>query len=152
MNAHTHPHTDDAIRAWTGLAYSIARGFHLPGQDRDDVRQEALIALWVGLRSHDPARVPLKPWLSFVVRRRLIGALQAATRPKHRVLSEAEPLDDPARSEQPRSSDLAALLAPLTLLEARACVGVAVGMEYAELGPVKAVDNALQRARRKLAA
>lgn len=170
------------MREWAGLAYSIARRFDFPGADRDDVRQEALVALWQAQRSYD-GRVPLKPHLALSVHRRLCSKLREALRLKHRALNEATSLTElegrraagvaqwverrpgkpqvvgsipaPGFTSQPGwalSSSVSDALAPLTLAERRAVVGVACGFTYAELGDSKAVDNALQRARRKLRA
>lgn len=157
---------DAAVREWSNLAYWIARDYHLPGAGRDDVKQEALIALWYGLRSHDPARAPLRTWLASCIRKRLGSAVRDACRLKHGPLNDAVTLAEgekgpggtlvplqarPGWTPAP-SASVAEILARLTPLEQRAVVGVACGMEYAEIGPAKTVDNALHRARRKLAA
>lgn len=158
---------------WTGLAYSVAQDFRFPGADRDDVRQEALIAVWgalsSALSSYDGSGT-LRGHLALSVRRRLSSKLRESLRLKHGPLNEA--LTEPesgwttgtAAEEVPQdartgvagadhpSGSVSALLAPLTLVERRACVGVACGMEYAELGDPKSIDNALTRARRKLRA
>lgn len=144
---------DAAVREWAPLAYHVAGSFRFPGADRDDVRQEALIALWQALPRYDGTG-SLRGWLAFCVRRKLSSKLREHGRVKHRALNEAlrEPDSFAGDYVLGGSGSLSVLLAPLTPLEQRACVGVACGLTYAELGPPKAVDNALQRARVKLAA
>lgn len=150
MNGRT---AETAVREWAPLAYWIARDFRFPGADHQDVRQEALIALWGALGSYD-GRVPLKPHLAVSIRRRLSSKLRDARRQKHQLLNEAlRELEVSVASapERAASSSLSALLEPLTLVQRRAVVGVACGLTYAELGHPKAIDSALYRARRVLA-
>lgn len=71
------------------LALMLARDYHLPGSDQDDVRQEALIALWEAARTHDPGRSSFPNWARVVIRRHLADCVRTATRGKQRVLTEA---------------------------------------------------------------
>lgn len=157
---------DAAVRAWTPLAYRIAARFYLPGSDRDDVQQEALIGLWKALRDFNGSGVKAA-FLAMAVNRHLATKVKQAGRDKHRPLNEAirVALDEDGETvpivdllEGQRSeggsaaNQLVAMRLLLTPLERRAVVGVACGMAYAELGEFRSVDNALQRARRKLRA
>jgi RNA polymerase sporulation-specific sigma factor len=67
---------------WTNhrsLATEIAKSYWLPGSERQDVEQEALIGLWVAARTFDPARnVKFKTFASVVIRRRLATLLRLA--------------------------------------------------------------------------
>ena len=70
---------------WTkhrNIAVSVAGEWRIPGMDADDVRQEALIALWESARAHDKAKGPFPPFARLVINRRLRDRLQAATRMK----------------------------------------------------------------------
>lgn len=70
---------------WTknrGIALGIAPEWRIPGLDPDDVRQEALIALWEAARCHDREKGPFPPFARLVIQRRLRDLLQAATRQK----------------------------------------------------------------------
>lgn len=70
---------------WTknrGIALGIAPEWRIPGLDPDDVRQEALIALWEAARCHDRDKGPFPPFARLVIQRRLRDLLQAATRQK----------------------------------------------------------------------
>lgn len=154
---------DAAVREWAPVAEAVARGFFFPGADREDVDQEALIGLWKGLRDFNGTGVK-GAFLGMAVRRHLIEKTRQARREKHRPLTEAVrhatnedgdtvPAVDllPAqRSLEGFAPNLLSMIDHLPLFERRACIGVAIGMEYRELGAPKAIDNALQRARRKL--
>jgi DNA-directed RNA polymerase specialized sigma24 family protein len=70
---------------WTkhrNIAVAVAAEWRIPGMDPDDVRQEALIALWESGRAHDKEKGPFPPFARLVINRRLRDRLQAATRQK----------------------------------------------------------------------
>jgi DNA-directed RNA polymerase specialized sigma24 family protein len=70
---------------WTknrGIALGIATEWNIPGMDPDDVRQEALVALWEAARCHDPSKGRFPPFARLVIKRRMRDHLQAATRQK----------------------------------------------------------------------
>jgi RNA polymerase sigma factor (sigma-70 family) len=162
------------------IAYGIARDFYAPGSARDDVRQEALVGLLYGLRAFDPKHgVPLERFVALTVRRQLMTFVTLAHRLKHGPLTDSvrasdddegettaivetlgDPHGDPHRALVARG-DLDvfhAHLDRLSELERRAIIGVAVGASYAEIGGApddvtfKRVDNAYERARRKMLA
>lgn len=176
------------LAAHAPLARAIASEFYLPGADRDDVVQEAMIALWIAAREYRPERgMSFRSFAAFVIRRRLVTALMTANAHKHRHLSEAlsaierdgEIVDllefvadeaaDPARIVEDREEALRLLRIvrdELSPTERHAVIAVANGLSYLEIGEAdgasatfrsdgrrryKRVENALQRARRKLA-
>lgn len=63
-------------------AIRTASEFTVPGLDADDLRQEALIALWVALDKYDPTRSNVPSFARMVAERRLTSLLRAATRLK----------------------------------------------------------------------
>jgi len=160
------------VRQWTGFAYTIAGDYFLPGGDLDDIRQEALIGLVNGLRAFDPALgVPLKGFLRLTITRQVLTAVKQARRLKRRQITEAlrvielddETVDAVDAFSDPLTDCHRSLIARLTLdevkaatwamsdLEAKSLIGVAIGVPYLEIDcDAKKVDNALQRARRKL--
>lgn len=173
---------DDLVRQWQGFAYSIADGYYLPGSGFDDVRQEALLGLLAAIRDYRPGLGRRFPsFVRLCVERRVIEAVRLATRQKHRPISEAvrvvvsdegkELVDafeiapsnlgrDPhlVAVEHENVRELTARARTLTATERRAIGGVTSGYTYCEIEGVpegekpKWVDNAVQRARRKLAA
>lgn len=148
------------IRQYERLAYWAAREFYLPGADRDDVNQEALLAALAAIRTHNPALGSLGSFVVLCVRRRLSTLLKNATREKRTAPEGSEVVvygPDPAEVAE-RRDEIRRLFTvvrdDLTPLERDCVVGLAAGMSYAELDTRhrKTADNAIQRARRKLRA
>ena len=80
----------ELVVRYRSYALSIANDFYFPGGDRDDVQQEALIAITVAVRSYRESRgVPFTPFLGLCVSRWLSSALKMSRREKHHVLNEA---------------------------------------------------------------
>lgn len=154
------------------MARRISREFYFPGGDRDDVEQEALIALWIASRDYEPDRGTFKAFATLVIRRRLASCLKTAGRDKHRPLNlsvrtmvdpdggETRPIAeilphlhqvvDVAEGREQLALLTAAIETDLTDFERECVLGIASGYDYLDLGPYKKVDNALFRARKKL--
>ena len=73
-----------------GLAINIAKGFHLPGSEIQDVHQEARIGLWIACRNYDIQRGAFPAFAQVVIRRRLTKLLQAALSERHQILTLAD--------------------------------------------------------------
>jgi DNA-directed RNA polymerase specialized sigma24 family protein len=136
---------------WTkyrGLALAIAADYHLPGQDRDDVRQEALVGLWIAATGHDPARGAFPPFARVVIRRRLQELARKANTGKHLALTNADrDVDMPApETEHGQLALVLDALPRLTELERASLADSLNGKPITS----RRYDNALQRARRKL--
>lgn len=146
------------------VAYALSLGWYIPGSDRDDVAQEALIGLLSAARSYrEGAGLDFLPFARFCVRRHLIEKVRLARAQKHGplTLSMREGKDDehelvdvvgllPARTgiEQllEAREQLRALIAgaeQLSELERRAVFGTAAGYSCAELAtrPSTSVDR-----------
>ena len=80
---------EELVRRWTPFAYAIADQFFAPGCEQADLRQEALIGLVKGLRTHDAARASLKTFLGLTIRAEVLTAVKAAQRFKHGPLNDA---------------------------------------------------------------
>jgi RNA polymerase sigma factor (sigma-70 family) len=142
-----------ASALWTkhrNIAYAIAADYFIPGQDRDDVNQEALIGLWIAARKYDKAKGAFPPFARLVVHRHLWNAIKAQGKRKHRFLTDAErEFDAPAlETENGQFTLIVNALPSLSELE-RSALARSLNGEPIES---KAHDNALQRARRKLKA
>lgn len=165
---------DMLVRRYDGLARAVASEFFLPGAERDDVRQEALLALLLAARQHKAdGGLTFKSFAAMVIRRRLVSAVIEANRVKR------GPLDKAARTvvlpesgervsavetihthdhEPERALEANETLTVIwttmrssfSLLEARAVIGTAIGMRYDELDGAKVTDNAVQRGLKKL--
>lgn len=148
--------------------YFLAGG----GGDRDDLVQEGMIGLYKAVHDYTGSRgVPFAPFVELCVKRQLISAVRAATRFKHALLSDAAVLTD--HTEGHSVAELT--MDPVRVVLARETLTEFQGFFDAELSALergalrlhldglslkesaarlrtrsKAVDNALQRARRKM--
>lgn len=133
------------------IAYKAAAAFHIPGQDADDTRQDALVALWEAARAYDPTRGPFAPFAQVVVTRRLTDRLKAETRmcrhaPTAELIEVAAPDQREGREQLQLCLDRLPSLTPLQ----REVVAAKLNGTY-DSG-CKRQDNALYLARRKLRA
>ena len=159
-----------------------ARPYFLIGADREDLLQEGMIGFFKAVRDYDPLKsTAFRPFAEMCVTRQIFTAIRNATRDKHIPLNSYESLYKPAyeESDKPLLDVLAAATAPdpeelflrqeyshsveqalserLTPFERSVLDGYLAGMSYAEIAAevgrgTKAVDNALQRIRKKLEA
>lgn len=152
------------------LADAIAHDYFFPGGDDDDVRQEARIAAWVAIKSFDPSHdVPFHQFARLVIHRRLKSAVLFANRRKFELLNDSlrqshtdegdnfEAVEliidkhDVCEMAETRET-LAAIIEAISgfsPLEREALDWHLNGVPY---NGNKQIDNALQRARRKLIA
>lgn len=151
------------------LARRIAREFYLPGADRQDVEQEALIGLWDAAQRFN-GHGEFRLFAAMVIRRRLASVLRAALAEKHLPLTRAVRVaadDDTGRTvayvellpagdehdpervllAREQWERLRAATATLTPVEREALELAVAGEPYAQS---KRLDNAVVRARRKL--
>jgi RNA polymerase sporulation-specific sigma factor len=147
-----------------------AQRIYVPGAEHEDVRQEALLALHAAVLSYDGER-PFVAFARFVIRRQLATMLKTALRRKHQPLSMSRRLEQPGRDGvalgevvadrslgpheraelREELGQLTAAASRLSEFERHALGGFLSGIPYTQLGDdVKSVDNAIQRARRRL--
>ena len=168
----------ELLRRHRRFAWAKARAYFVVGADAADVEQEALIGLYEAAIAWNPRQASFLGFAEVCVTRQVVSALKTASRRKHQPLNRYVPLP-PAGSEEAAPARLAELAVAdpadevvswasagavaasldrvLTGLEAAVVRRYAAGHSYAEIAaelrrPVKAVDNALQRAKRKLSA
>jgi RNA polymerase sporulation-specific sigma factor len=159
-----------------------ARGYFLAGGDADDIEQEGMIGLFKAIRDFRHGQSSFRAFAELCVTRQIMTAIKTACRQKHQPLNRYVSLwglrviDDPSEclveelfdQRVPDPADevvnlegqaamraaLADLLSPLEVDVLRLHLD---GCSYQEIGDrlgrhVKAVDNALQRIKRKLEA
>jgi RNA polymerase sporulation-specific sigma factor len=172
---------DELITRYRRFARARARAYFVAGGDADDLEQEALIALVEAAGDHRPADGPFRPFADLYITRRLLSTLRKANRQKHRVLNDAVPLTGPRHRDADRDDERelpahtgpgpedlvvaavhgralgAAVLRVLSPFEREVLALILDGRSYQEVAcevgrPTKAVDNALQRIKQKLAA
>lgn len=164
----------ELVAEHTAYAFSLAHGISWPGSTLDDVRQEALLGVLYAVRTwRADGGMSLKSLVALAVRRQLWTSIKTAQRGKHQPLNSSlrvqtnddGDLESIAEAIPDQSADVhrAVLgdwildeiklrVACMTEIEQRALLGVALGVPYAQIDrDEKRVDNAVQRARKKLA-
>lgn len=165
---------DHIIARYRNYVYSKANTYFLVGAEKEDVAQEGLIGLYRAAMTYKPeSGSSFKHFAAMCVSRQIITAVRAATRKKHMPLNsyvsldsedggEAEFLD--AVSESPESIIIGReeqesiefkINRTLSKMEMQVFMYYTEGLSYEEIAsaikkPVKAVDNALRRIRKKL--
>lgn len=146
-------------------------GLKVPGTDRDDLCQEAYVALLAAIGSYDEQKgTSFSTYAIACINNRLTDAVKTANRRKNRVLNDSVSLTDDSNPieiisyESPEEvtlnqEDYHRLMQrienELSKKEQKVLMLWVDGYDYEEIArildiPVKSVDNALQRARRKL--
>lgn len=147
-----------------GIALGLAKDWHLPGGDADDVRQEALIGLWIATQKWNRDRGSFPPFARLVIQRRLTSLLRSALRERNNVLTsskrvcgdEIEIVDTLAGPDLERivttRETLTRLCAAVSLLSDLEREALSAHLNGDGVYSVKSLDNALARARAKLRA
>lgn len=170
---------DLLVRRYFRLVKRCARPYFLAGADNDDLIQEGMLGLLKAVREFDPGKgVPFAQFARVCVSRTIISAVRSSLASRHSVLNDAIPLEKPLFEDIAQTSGGEAGIAadPEALvigMEAREELLVQLdrllsdfegkvlslfldGYSYEEMAaklgrPVKSVDNAVQRIRRKSA-
>ncbi|QSX07506.1 sigma-70 family RNA polymerase sigma factor [Alkalibacter rhizosphaerae] len=170
---------DMVLRRYSHLVGFAINGYHLIGADQDDLYQEGMIGLLKAVEVYRPDRkASFRTFCQVCIRRQILTAIKRATRKKHgplnRYVSIYKPLDGDGtmlrdvlsadRLSEPESAlmyrqavvNVKHSLAELTLLERDVLCLHMEGLSYQQIGEAlerdpKAIDNALQRCKRKLA-
>jgi RNA polymerase sporulation-specific sigma factor len=154
------------VARYRNLVESKARAYFVQGADHDDIVQEGMIGLFEAMRDYrEDDRMRFRPFADLCVTRQIQSAVRASRRQKHLALNASVMLDKAEEADSPPSSpdtckfidyNLHSLMASaLSELERSVLDGYAEGRTYREMSerlncPPKAIDNALQRAKRKL--
>lgn len=164
---------------YSRLVRICARPYFLAGGDSEDLLQEGMIGLLSAIRSYAPEReVGFQTYAEVCIRNRLRSAVRTAEREKYEPLNSSVSLEAPLYDEIRRSHPdrhplaespeemligreewkgrLVTLKASLSGFERTVLEWYLDGLSYAEIAartgkPLKSVDNAVQRIRRKAA-
>jgi RNA polymerase sigma factor (sigma-70 family) len=160
-----------ALEQHRPLAMKVASAYYLPGHERQDVEQEAMIALWVAITTYDPDKMTFRAWARFVINRHLITCVKTARREKHEALTRSareisdgngnvEPIadhipyhrhvDEQAELREELRGLLRRINTDLTPRQRYCILGISSGLTYDQMGGRRPVDNVLYRARVKL--
>ncbi len=172
---------DALVERCRGLVYVIAKRYFVRGATFEDVRSEGMYGLTKAIRDFRPeANCSFRGFAALAIERQIITFIKTANRQKHLAFNNATSLDAPLggddrvladtisdenasdlsetmRRDAIRSAIVEVMMQSLTDFEAEALHGRLRDVPYAQIAvdlgrSVKAVDNALQRAHRKLLA
>ncbi len=167
------------IRKYKDLVRGKARMYFIAGADSEDIVQEGMIGIFKAIKSFDPGKqTSFQTFAEICINRQIIDAIKAAGRLKHSPLNESVSLDKPMegseestlrdiiRDRNPELEDIVVLNCEMdkllvlgkeifSELELKVWNEYLKGRTYPEIAEitgrsVKAVDNALQRTKRKL--
>ncbi len=163
------------------LVRICARPFFLVGGDSEDLIQEGMVGLLTAVRMFDQEKqTTFRTYAEICIRSRLISAIQMASRDKHtplnscvsfepslfdgtsnHYLSDTSDLglknpEDVLIHREARQEQIDVLKSQLSGFEAQILGFYLNGLSYSEIAqevgrPLKSVDNAVQRIRRKVA-
>lgn len=159
---------EELVKRYLRPVRIYARPYFLAGGDSEDLIQEAMFGLLKAIREFDPLRDALfRTFAEVCIRNRIRSAVATAARDKHLPLNNSVPFespmlgsgDDPEElfiSREEEAERLDALQKRLSALERKILALFLRGLSYQEISaqvgrPVKSVDNAVQRIRRKVA-
>lgn len=165
------------VERYDRLVRVCARPYFLTGGDGEDLIQEGMLGLLSAIRGYDPQKGPsFRAYAQSCIQNRIKSAIRSAGRQKHAPLNDGLPLDEVLSDESqslgvhyfqqsPEEQVLAretekelisAYSKCLSKFEAQILDLYLDGLSYEEMAALsgrdtKAVDNAIQRIRRKLA-
>lgn len=169
------------VMRYNRLVRVCARPYFLAGGDSEDLIQEGMVGLLNAIREYDPGKgSSFRTYAETCIRNRIISAIRAAARDKHTPLNhyvsyetplldgntDSYPLsasrqpqqnpEDMLISREERRERLGTLKGQLSGFEAQILDLYLRGLSYVEIASEvdrspKAVDNAVQRIRRKVA-
>lgn len=170
---------ESLVARYSRLVRACARPYFLAGGDSEDLIQEGMIGLLSAIRSYaSDKESSFRTYAEICIRNRLLSAVRTAARDKHRPLNHSISLDDSVfddRQEslayhfdlnsvqapeellidrEERENRLNALLSRLSGFEKTVLELYLAGLSQSEIAqrvekPLKSVDNAVQRIRRK---
>lgn len=168
---------EELAQRYIRLVRICSRPFFLSGGDSEDLIQEGMLGLLSAIREFDPQKgASFKTYAEICIRNRIQSAIRSASRKKHAPLNDGVSLDEVLSDEtqslgtqyfqrSPEEQVLAretenefitAYSQRLSRFESQILSLYLDGLSYQEMAvitrrDVKAVDNAVQRIRKKLA-
>lgn len=158
---------NEIFENYKGLIRSVANNFYLVGGDKDDLLQEAMVGLFHAVTNFDENKGNFPSFVKLCVVRQVIDAVKRDNSDKNRplkdhidiakledVTAESTPLGDLLEKEY--SQKVSKIIKEkLTAVEQKVIRLFAEGYSYEDISKklnvtYKAVDGAMQRARKKL--
>lgn len=168
---------ETALLRYKPLVHKKSQPYYLAGGDDDDIVQEGLIGLYKAIMEFDKDKFPLfKVFAGVCIERRIISAVKKASRIKHSPLNSYISLSSSAEEDGVNAEDIQGAVSDpesiliereraevlemmitgaLSDMELRVLLAHLNGKSYKETAEelgrdVKAVDNAMQRIKKKL--
>lgn len=159
---------EELVKRYFRQVRVCARPYFLAGGDSEDLIQEAMFGLLKAIREFEPGHdARFRTFAEVCIRNRIRSAVTSAARSKHAPLNDSVPFETPMLgseaspeelyiSREEETERLARLGQQLSPLEQEVLSRFLLGLSYQEISeqvgrPVKSVDNAVQRIRRKVA-
>ena len=169
---------DELVARYKTLVKKCSRPYFLVGGDSEDLIQEGMIGLLSSMQSYDKSKdCSFRTYAELCIRRRILSAIKAANRNKHQPLNSGLSLEEISDEDtQPLTADERFNQSPeqlfiqqeersnmyilcrklLSSYERDVLVLYLEGLSYDEMAktcgkPVKSIDSALQRIKKKLA-
>lgn len=166
------------VAKYSRLVKSSVRSYSFGLAETDDLTQEGMLGLWKAVLTYDTSKdIPFEAYAHICIERKICSAVRAAYAQKHEPLNTAISLEKPLFESNAQShtstsvnSDPEALVISmeehyerlnrlkslLSAFESQVLSLYLDGLSYQEIAktlkkPVKAVDNAIQRIKRKSA-
>ena len=156
------------VKRYLRMVRVCARPYFLVGGDSEDLIQEGTFGLLKAIREFNSVYdVKFKTFAEVCIRNRIRSAVLTASRSKHAPLNDSIPFETPMLgigaspedlyiSREEEAERLSLLAQKLSPLERRIMMLFLYGLSYREISeqvgrPIKSVDNAIQRIRRKVA-
>ena len=156
------------VKRYLRVVRVCARPYFLAGGDSEDLIQEATFGLLKAIREFAPGHdAKFKTFAEVCIRNRIRSAVATASRSKHAPLNDSVPFESPMLgieaspeelyiSREEEAERLTRLAQKLSPLERKILKLFLHGLSYREISeqvgrPIKSVDNAIQRIRRKVA-
>ncbi len=158
---------NEIFSAYKGLVLSFANKFYIVGGDKDDLLQEGMLGLYFAVIDYDENKGSFPAFVKLCVARRIIKAVKESGAQKNKPLAdyleidsaeqitdENTPFENLVKKEFSQKYNKI-VQEKLTPLENQVCTLFAEGYSYDDISvklhkSYKAVDGALQRARKKL--
>ncbi len=159
---------EELVKRYFRQVRVCARPYFLAGGDSEDLIQEAMFGLLKAIREFDSRHdARFKTFAEVCIRNRIRSAVTNAARSKHAPLNDSVPFEPPMLgsgvspeelyiSREEEAERLTRLGQQLSPLERKVLELFLLGLSYQEISeqvgrPIKSVDNAVQRIRRKVA-
>ncbi|MCD7729743.1 MAG: sigma-70 family RNA polymerase sigma factor [Clostridia bacterium] len=157
------------LKRYKNVVLSVARGFFLSGGETEDLVQEGMCGLYSAIVSYSAQKSGFATYAMHCIKNRIIDAVKVSSSSKNYALNNFVPIaeggeevyreekspEDELIKRENRREFLQKMSKNLSSFEFKVIVMYMDGLTMAEIAssvgkPVKSIDNAIQRSKRKL--